>query len=68
MLVVTVVRNGAEIDRVSLVDGKLTYATGAARAIVEGRRNKYPDLTDQRLYELAAGSSNGYIAISVDRP
>lgn len=67
MLIVTVVSGGRELDRVSLVDGKLTYATGAAQDIVEGPRRKFTDLTDERLYELAADSSNGYIKISAEQ-
>lgn len=66
MLVVTG-NDGHVLDHVSLVGGKLTYGTGRAQRIVEGPRNKFPDLSDERLYELAAGWSNGYIKISAEQ-
>lgn len=60
-------RNGAAIDEVTLVDGVLTYATGRAKALVEGPRGMKPALTDAELYALAADTSNGYITFtSVD--
>jgi len=62
-LVVTSVRTGAELDRVSLVDGKLVYATGDARDILEALRRSRPGLTDERLFELRSDWSNGYITI-----
>jgi hypothetical protein len=64
MLVVTAARDGHVLDEVRLEAGRLTYSTGRAKTVVEGPRNKFPDLTDERLYELAAGWSNGYITIS----
>lgn len=56
-------RNGHAIDSVTLVDGVLTYATGKAKALVEGPRNVKRTLTDAELYALAADTSNGYITI-----
>jgi hypothetical protein len=66
MLIVTAA-DGHVLDEVSLVGGKLTYRTGRAQQIVEGKRNPLRPLSDERLYELAAGWSNGYIAISVEQ-
>lgn len=66
MLTVTSRRSGAVIDTVTLVEGALTYSTGAARALVEGPRNVKPALTDAELYALAADTSNGYIAIKAE--
>jgi hypothetical protein len=66
MLIVTT-PDGHVIDEVRLVDGFLAYRTGRARDIVEGKRSPLRPLTDERLYELAAGWSNGYVSISAEQ-
>ena len=59
--------DGHVLDEIRLVGGKLAYQTGRVREVVETPRRKHPDLTDERLYELAAGWSNGYITISPEQ-
>lgn len=63
MLTVIAQSTGHVLDSVSLVDGVLTYSSGAARPVVEGPRRVKPALTDADLYALAADTSNGYITI-----
>lgn len=57
-------RTGTVIDSVDLVDGALTYTTGAAKGLIEGPRQAKPSLTDSDLYDLADGASNGYFTIT----
>lgn len=64
-LLVTAVASGAELDRVTLDDeGRLTYRTGAARDVFEGRRRVLGDkTTDAEVAKQMTGWSNGYIAV-----
>lgn len=59
------VRSGDELDRVELVDRKLSYDTGTAQSIFEGRRRARPGivLTDAELFAYFGDWSNGYIQV-----
>jgi len=59
-ILVTSVRNGHRIDRVDLVDGKLTYETGVSQSTIERIRLANRELTDAEVYALGKNSSNGY--------
>ena len=59
-LVVISLSTGAELDRLTLVDGKLTYLTGRAQSVFDGLRNARPDLSDEELFKLRTDWSNGY--------
>jgi hypothetical protein len=63
-LILTSVRTGRQLDRVTLVNGQLAYETGKARGIFDGLRTTRPDLTDEQLLALRADWSNGYIALT----
>ena len=63
MLVVTGA-GGHVLDEVRLVDGKLAYRTGRAQSMVEAPRPMHPTWSDRQLYELVAGSSNGYVTFT----
>jgi len=61
MLIVTSVATGAELDRVSLVNGKLVFATGKAEGLFTGLRKVRPPLSDTAMFSLRTGWSNGYL-------
>lgn len=62
-------RSGNTIDEVGLAEGALTYRTGAAREIFETMRGRMePGLTDEDLYALMTGWTNGYISAQDQEP
>jgi hypothetical protein len=62
-LIVTVVGSGYELDRIVLVDGHLTFATGNARTLFSDLYNRRPALSEAEMFRLRTDWSNGYIQI-----
>lgn len=58
-LIVTSVASGAELGRVSLVDGKLVFSNTTVENLFGGLRKRR--LSDTAMFELRAGWSNGYL-------
>lgn len=56
--------DGALLDTVSLVNGKLRYKTGEAKSIFEGKRlQDGKKLGDAAIYAMLTDWSNGYVVI-----
>jgi hypothetical protein len=53
------VGSGAVLDRITLVDGELTYETGKARSMVENRMVRGE--TPEAIIESLRSWSNGYV-------
>lgn len=60
------VRSGDVIDTVTLADGELRFATGAAREMFESLRSVDPSLTDAAIFAMRTDWSNGYIQTRSD--
>jgi hypothetical protein len=61
-------KDGTVHDTIDLVDGKLTFSTGAARRMFNNMRRSRSrlqgvEVTDAQLFEAFTDWSNGYITI-----
>lgn len=61
------VSTGVLLDTVTLVDGELRFASGAATPMFAARRGRF-GWTAEQTYDQLTGWSNGYAAIRPRRP